>query len=1055
MPPIADDVLDIAATDSSTPIDGRYLLITFDPGTGPNPTPEAFPVMQSIDDVVRFIAENISAPELDRLVESFALDGTTATIPSGRFGENTIGRSVLNFETVSDADLTARLTDYALADSISGYILVGVKSPALAGSTDKWDATDVSIDTSSFSGAARNNDTVQKLAAAFNTLVASAGAVWVAPDSQQAFDAIKDRLVAGSNITITPDDAADTLTIASTASGGGQTSDADIDARIAPFARANNPSGTIADGRIPAGIARDSEVEDFAKTGNAAQVPDAKIPSAIARDSEVPDNLTDLDDTPGSLGTAGQLLAVDSAGTSTEFVDPPSGGTATDLTTEASKNAIKDAVGEMLTGNVEDGIDVNFRSTDRTIDFSVDVSRGATLPTNPKIGDTFILTTEHTVHGDRIVVADQFSGDTIQKRFDIFGAARRTSEANIVEFIRAFSAEYAGSAPDNTLNDGVFVQVKGVLASRVAFYILQVNAGPRVKYPVSATAEASFNTYYKASGNISFATLADSDDTFRMNLEYLDGNLAFPDITYPPGIYYYSATGWMPEDVLPDAAEIEVDATGFTNNLTTGADTVQKVADQVDALDTGSRVSIDNFADMAGPARALVASSNTDYRGTVIDEFFVGSGTATAFSLTGKTGTIELEAVLTLNSRSDTTQVGFGPASDRSDNVRLTGWAHVSTILGRPVYSATQDNGVRLINGRITNLAGTLLSEADIWASRDATNNLRVYMDIDGSGGSYSFGVSSHIDMDFIPSDPGAAAPSEGLNTSQVDARIAPFARAGSSADIPESQIPESIARDSEVENFATVGDSTDVPDSKIPSGITRDSEVENFAKVGNNTQVPDAKIPSAIARDSEVPDNLTDLDDTPSSLGTAGQLLAVASSGTTTEFIDAPSGGTATPPAVVENVPSAAVVITTPSTQGHATNTAPRWSAWTTLMEAAVSTKVQTVLASAYLHVEETGTAPPGGGQRMFVEGEFVRVGADGTTETVVGGALDFYIRHFDNGSAQLGGNMVVPVALAVGERVRVKVRARRQNNLNDSVGTIQATYAVATNHLYTAEMR
>ena len=396
MPPIADNVIDIAATDSATPIDGRYLLITFDPGTGPNPTPESIPVMQSIDDVVRFIAENISAPELDRLVESFALDGTTATIPSGRFGENTIGRSVLNFETVSDADLTARLSDYALADSISGYILVGVKSPARAGSTDKWDATDVAIDTSTFTGAARNNDTVQKLAAAFNTLVASAGAVWVAPDSQQAFDAIKDRIVAGSNITITPDDAADTLTIASTASGGGQTSDADIDPRIAPFARANNPSGTIADDRIPAGIARDSEVEnfatvgdstdvpdskipasitrdseveDFAKTGNAAQVPDAKIPSAIARDSEVPDNLTDLDDTPGSLGTAGQLLAVDSAGTSTEFVDPPSGGTATDLTTEASKNAIKDAVGEMVSGNVEDGIDVNFRSSDRTIDF--------------------------------------------------------------------------------------------------------------------------------------------------------------------------------------------------------------------------------------------------------------------------------------------------------------------------------------------------------------------------------------------------------------------------------------------------------------------------------------------------------------------------------------------------------------------------------------------------------------------------------------------------------------------------------------------------------------
>ena len=81
-------------------------------------------------------------------------------------------------------------------------------------------------------------------------------------------------------------------------------SDADIDGRVAPWARANSPTGTIPDNRIPSSIARDSEVPTNTEIDNRARdeinsrvqpwardtttdIPDAKVPSTIARTSQV------------------------------------------------------------------------------------------------------------------------------------------------------------------------------------------------------------------------------------------------------------------------------------------------------------------------------------------------------------------------------------------------------------------------------------------------------------------------------------------------------------------------------------------------------------------------------------------------------------------------------------------------------------------------------------------------------------------------------------------------------------------------------------------------
>ena len=106
---------------------------------------------------------------------------------------------------------------------------------------------------------------------------------------------------AGNQITVTrqvPDSAEDglvrdeTFTFTLSGSGGGLDQDA-VDARIATFARVNNPSGEIGDVRIPASIARDSELPTtFADlTGD---IGESQIPDSIARDSELPTTFGDL-----------------------------------------------------------------------------------------------------------------------------------------------------------------------------------------------------------------------------------------------------------------------------------------------------------------------------------------------------------------------------------------------------------------------------------------------------------------------------------------------------------------------------------------------------------------------------------------------------------------------------------------------------------------------------------------------------------------------------------------------------------------------------------------
>ena len=99
---------------------------------------------------------------------------------------------------------------------------------------------------------------------------------------------------------------------------------------------------------------------------------------------------------------------------------------------------------------------------------------------------------------------------------------------------------------------------------------------------------------------------------------------------------------------------------------------------------------------------------------------------------------------------------------------------------------------------------------------------------------------------DPIPASKLTNAPAGGLDQAAVDARVAAgvheFARAGSGTDIPESQIPASIARVSQLPTPRT--------DTEIDARIT--TLVDEWARPGGGL-IPDAKLPATIARTSAV----------------------------------------------------------------------------------------------------------------------------------------------------------------------------------------------------------
>jgi hypothetical protein len=144
--------------------------------------------------------------------------------------------------------------------------------------------------------------------------------------NERVDDRVSNLLTAGSNITLTYNDSANTLTIASTASGtGGSTTFTGL---------TDTPSSMGTSGQYLA----------VNSGGNALEF--VAAPSGGSGSS----TFSGLTDTPASLGTAGQYLAVNSGATALEFVAAPSGGSG--ATTLSGLNDVSNATpanGQVLT----------------------------------------------------------------------------------------------------------------------------------------------------------------------------------------------------------------------------------------------------------------------------------------------------------------------------------------------------------------------------------------------------------------------------------------------------------------------------------------------------------------------------------------------------------------------------------------------------------------------------------------------------------------------------------------------------------------------------------
>ena len=86
---------------------------------------------------------------------------------------------------------------------------------------------------------------------------------------------------------------------------------------------------------------------------------------------------------------------------------------------------------------------------------------------------------------------------------------------------------------------------------------------------------------------------------------------------------------------------------------------------------------------------------------------------------------------------------------------------------------------------------------------------------------------------------------------SDIDARIATYARATPTGTIADAQIPTTIARDSELPDVADFLDEAEV-----------DARIATYARISPSGQIADAQIPADIARDSEIVGFLTQIRD-------------------------------------------------------------------------------------------------------------------------------------------------------------------------------------------------
>ena len=324
---------------------------------------------------------------------------------------------------------------------------------------------------------------------------------------EQVEDYVNGLLTEGSNVTLTYDDAAGTLTIASAHPNISAASSSDNSGRTYIQDITVDSNGHVT------GIATATETVTDTNT----------MGSGFTVSATTDSNATTITQGDDLMFAAGTGITCETTADGTVTISC----TVTDTNTQLSEEQVEDFVGGMVTGNTETGISVTYQDADGTLDFAVSDTTvaGDSGSTGITPGDTLTI-----AGGTNATTA--MSGDTLTVNVDdafLKNDADDTTSGKITAAGYAISAVITESGTSRTLADSdngkvivctngsaTTITVPASLATGFAVTVIQTGAG-QITFSASSTTINNRQSHTKTAGQHARVGLVQtSSDTYNL-----------------------------------------------------------------------------------------------------------------------------------------------------------------------------------------------------------------------------------------------------------------------------------------------------------------------------------------------------------------------------------------------------------------------------------------------------------------------------------------------------------------------------------------------------------
>ena len=380
---------------------------------------------------------------------------------------------------------------------------------------------------------------------------------------EQVEDYVNGLLTAGSNVSLTYDDAAGTLTVAATDTntmGSGFTVSATTDSNATTITQGDDlmfaagtgitcettADGTVTisctvtdtntqlsqeqvedyvDGLLTAGSNISLTYDDAAGTLTIAATDTNTMGSGFTVSATTDSNATTITQGDDLMFAAGTGITCETTADGTVTISC----TVTDTNTQLSEEQVEDFVGGMVTGNTETGISVTYQDADGTLDFAVSDTTvaGDSGSTDITPGDTLTI-----AGGTNATTA--MSGDTLTVNVDdafLKNDADDTTSGKITAAGYAISAVVTESGTSRTLADSdngkvivctngsaTTITVPASLATGFAVTVIQTGSG-QVTFSASSTTINNRQSHTKTAGQharVGLVQTSQSPDTYNL-----------------------------------------------------------------------------------------------------------------------------------------------------------------------------------------------------------------------------------------------------------------------------------------------------------------------------------------------------------------------------------------------------------------------------------------------------------------------------------------------------------------------------------------------------------